>query len=101
MPRQVQILYQGASTTSTNQGSKTMILTVEVEPDSDRDAPAEVAICFDDRGLDLLINKLERLRGKRDHLHLMTPSWSGTDLTEQKQGGNDYKLVNHLRLVKL
>jgi len=78
-----------------------MILTVEVEPDGDRNTIAEVAICFDDEGLDLLLRKLERLRGKKDHLHLMTSSWSGEDLTEEKQGGSNYELVNHLRLVKL
>jgi hypothetical protein len=78
-----------------------MILTVEVELDSAGKVPAEVAICFDEQGLDLLIEKLQRLRGKRDHSHLMTPSWSGVDLTEQKQGGDDYELVNHLRLEKL
>jgi hypothetical protein len=78
-----------------------MILTVEVERDSAGNVPAEVAICFDEQGLDLLMQRLERLRGKRDHSHLMTPSWSGVDLTEQKQGGEDYALVNHLRLVKL
>lgn len=76
-----------------------MRLTVEIE-DGDQ-APSEVAICFDDEGLELLILKLERLRGKRDHTHLMTPSWAGNELTEEKQGGSDYCLVNHLRLVKL
>ncbi len=78
-----------------------MILTVEVEPDPPHKAPAEVTICFDDEGLELLVQKLQRLRGKKDHLHLMTPSWSGEDLTEQKQGGNGYELVNQLRLVKM
>lgn len=62
---------------------------------------AEVAICCDGPGLDLLIEKLSRLRGKRDHTHLMTPSWAGDELSENKQGNDEYELVNHLRLVKL
>ena len=77
-----------------------MILTVELQHQSDGIA-GEVAICCDEQGLEVLINKLERLRRKNDHIHLMTPSWAGNELTEQKQGGNDYQLVNHLRIVKL
>ena len=77
-----------------------MTLTVELKYDKKKTA-AEVAICCDEQGLELLIVKLTHLRSKRDHTHLMTPSWAGNELTEQKQGGTDYELVNHLRLVKL
>ena len=77
-----------------------MVLTVELKYHDSKDS-TEVAICCDEEGLDLLIEKLQRLRGKRDHTHLMTPSWAGDELTEQKQGGDDYQLVNHLRVVKL
>jgi hypothetical protein len=62
---------------------------------------AEVAICCDAEGLERLIAQLEKLRHKRDHTHLMTPSWAGNELTEEKQGGKDYVLVNHLRVVKV
>jgi len=79
-----------------------MTLTVEVESNGNSKPPTEVAICCDDEGLDLLVKKLERLRGKTcDHTHLMTPSWAGNELTEEKQGGAEYELVNHLRLVKV
>jgi hypothetical protein len=57
-------------------------------------------MCFDEEGLDALIKTLTKLRGKQDHVHLMTPSWAGKELTEIKQGGVEYELVNHLRLVK-
>ncbi len=77
-----------------------MILTLEIK-DGAKPTEAEVAICFDDTGLEFLIEKLTRLRGKRDHEHLMTPSWAGNELTEVKQGSAEYGLVNHLRLVKL
>jgi hypothetical protein len=79
---------------------KKMVLTVEIK-DRTKASEAEVAICFDDEGLDLLIGKISSLRGKRDHEHLMTPSWAGDELTEIKQGGDEYELVNHLRLVRI
>lgn len=74
-----------------------MILTVEKEKSKD----GEIAITFDEEGLDYLILKLKRLKGRKDHDHLMTPSWAGYELTEEKQGGNKYELVNQLRLVNL
>jgi hypothetical protein len=76
-----------------------MVLTVELKK-SQVPGESEAAICFDDEGLKLLIDKLSRLRGKRDHDHLKTLAWAGTELTEVKQGGDDYELVNHLQLVK-
>ena len=81
-----------------------MILTVELELAREKVAPdsyREVAICFDAEGLDRLIGKLQSLRARNDHVHLMTPSWAGDDLTEEKQGGPQYTLVNHLRLVRI
>ncbi|ARS68765.1 Imm32 family immunity protein [Sinorhizobium meliloti] len=74
-----------------------MILTVELE---NAEHP-EVVICFDSEGLDLLIGKLEALRKGRNHSHLMTPTWAGDTLTEEKQGCERYELVNHLRLVRV
>jgi len=76
-----------------------MLLTVEIK-DAREAREAEAVICFDDEGLEFLINKLIRLRGKPDHEHLMTPAWAGNELTEKKQGGEEYELINHLRLVK-
>ena len=77
-----------------------MILTVEIKTSGSSDE-AEVAICFDDDGLESLIRSLSRLKGKRDHEHLRTPAWAGNELSENKQGGDEFELVNHLRLVKL
>ena len=74
-----------------------MKLTVELE----KSEQPEVALCFDAEGLDLLIRKLEHLRSKVDHLHLMTPAWAGQDLTEELAGGGKYKIINSLRLVRL
>lgn len=77
-----------------------MLLTVELKVASPPNE-SEAAICFDDEGLELLIKKLIRLKDARDHEHLKTPGWAGAELTENKQGGDDYVLLNHLRLVKL
>ncbi len=74
-----------------------MKLTVEI----DNSEHPEVAICFDLQGLDLLISKLEYLKMHVDHLHLMTPSWAGNELTEETNGGGNYKLLHSLRLVRL
>jgi len=76
-----------------------MLLTVELKK-SQATNESEAAICFDDEGLEVLMKKLIRLRGKSDHEHLKTPAWAGAELTEHKQGGEEYELVNHLRLVK-
>lgn len=77
------------------------MLTVEVlcDPKSLGERISEVAICCDEEGLDYLIGRLQSLRGKREHLHLMTPAWGGKELGGQTQGGDDYVLVNHLRMV--
>jgi hypothetical protein len=79
-----------------------MILTVEVLGRSGNleETISEVAICCDREGLDFIIKKLELLRAKPDHVHFMTPSWAGNELGEEKQGGDDYTLVNHLRIVR-
>ncbi|WEJ40079.1 Imm32 family immunity protein (plasmid) [Sinorhizobium sp. C101] len=37
------------------------------------------------------------MRNSGDHSHLLTPSWAGDTLTEEKQGADRYKLVHHLR----
>lgn len=74
-----------------------MKLTVELEKG---DNP-EVAICFDGEGLELLMSKLEWLRKRVDHIHLMTPAWAGRELTQEKFGGDKYDIVNSLRLVSL
>ncbi|MUO79433.1 hypothetical protein GOZ78_17725 [Agrobacterium vitis] len=74
-----------------------MILTVEQQ----KSDPGEIAICFDDDGLEFLLKKLSFLKNNDGHLHLMTCSWGGNELTEIRQGSDDYALVDSLRLVKL
>lgn len=73
-----------------------MLLTVEKEVSEN----GEVAICFDLEGLEVLIAKLTKLRDHPGHLHLMTASWAGSDLSEDIQGGSRFELCNHLRLVR-
>ncbi len=80
-----------------------MLLTVEMELlklDKEKEEIGEVALCFDEEGLDFLVNKLLSMKGRHDHEHLKTLEWGGGELTSVKQGGNNYCIVHHLRLVK-
>lgn len=52
-----------------------------------------VELFLDDDGIDRLIGELQRLRGKTTHIHNMTPSWGGAELSEKVPRG---ELVNHL-----
>lgn len=74
-----------------------MILTVEKE----KTEQGEIAICFDRDGLEFLMAKPSALGNRQSHLHLMSPSWAGDELTEVLQGGDRYELCNSLRLVHL
>ena len=68
-----------------------MILTVEYKKD-------EVEIYTDQEGLNLLIEKLLLLQKRGGHEHLITPSWAGNELTEQKQCSSN-ELINHLCVI--
>ena len=80
-------------------GGKQMI-TVELSEGARPDR-AEVAICFDADGLDQILEALSKLREGAGHEHLRTPAWAGYELSEEKQAGEEFSLVNHLRLVRL
>jgi hypothetical protein len=70
-----------------------MILTVELNR-----AKESVEIYCDKEGLELLRRRLEVLSERGGHEHLMTPSWAGTELTEELQrAGNT--LINHLEIM--
>lgn len=69
------------------------MLTVELNKEEDR-----VEIYFDEEGLHALERAINTLKRRGGHDHLMTPSWAGTELTEDKQG-RETTLVNHLVLV--
>ena len=61
----------------------------------------KVEIHLNQEGLEYLINILNTLSQKKDcdHIHLMTSSWGGEELTEYKiQEGNI--LINHLKIYK-
>ncbi|HVH12707.1 MAG TPA: Imm32 family immunity protein, partial [Longimicrobium sp.] len=66
------------------------VLTVEFNPRIDA-----VEIFCDGEGLDLLLDKLTRLKKNGGHTHLMTPTWAGDELSETRQGP-DNRLLNHL-----
>ena len=70
-----------------------MLLSVEYQPNLE-----ELDIMCDSDGLDLLIEKLNKLKQHGGHAHLMTPSWAGNELTEDRQTDNG-TLINHVRVV--
>ena len=71
-----------------------MLLTVE------HNSKGTVELFMDPEGRKLLIAVLQRLTvndSAIDHEHLMTPSWAGTELTEELQNpAND--LINKLTI---
>lgn len=71
-----------------------MILTIEIRNVSTPEI-AEAEIYCDAEGVELLSRKIGSLEPGA-HIHLMTPSWAGDELTELPQGGKDTILLNHL-----
>src|SRR5690349_12553622 len=71
-----------------------MILTVEWQAEQQ-----ELDIVCDDEGLELLLDKLQKLKKGGGHTHLMTPSWAGDELTEGKQTEHGARM-NRVRSVK-
>lgn len=72
-----------------------MILTMEYDPTDE-----ELAIVADKEGIERLQAELTKLAIHGGHTHLMTPSWSGDELTEQPRT-EGRTLINHVRLVLL
>lgn len=70
-----------------------MLLTVEYD-----EREEELDVVCDPDGLDKLIKELNKLRTNGGHIHLMTPSWAGNELTEERQTPNNL-LINHMRVV--
>ena len=73
-----------------------MKLTVEYT--KSKKGESEVTIFCDAEGLSELFTQLEILKKHKGHVHLMTPSWSGNELTEIKQQ-QDSELINHVRII--
>ena len=58
---------------------------------------ATLEVFFDAQGRRQLISVLERIQAPGDHEHLMTPSWSGYELSE-KVHSKDNKYLNMVTL---
>lgn len=71
-----------------------MLLTVEISP-----TDPVVKICCDREGLEVLRGQIDQLERKDGHVHLMTPSWAGHELTEQGQI-EGYSLAHHLKILR-
>jgi hypothetical protein len=67
------------------------LLTVET------DGSGSVEVHVDEAGLDLLLDRLVKLRRheKPDHDHLATPAWAGWELSERTQN-KDNEIINLL-----
>ena len=52
-----------------------------------------VELYLDDAGIDDLVLELKSLRGQSTHIHKMTNSWGGKELSEQVPHG---EVVHHL-----
>lgn len=72
-----------------------MTLTIESPPSKN-----EIEIFCDPEGLNALIEQLEILKKHKGHVHLMTPSWAGNELTENKQTPES-QLIHHVRITLL
>ena len=68
------------------------------------DTEGQAFLHADDKGLEILISALERLRrkikeGVCDHDHLMTEAWAGDgELTDAKGCEKEGQLVQHLKI---
>lgn len=57
-----------------------------------------VEIHFDEEGIAMLINELEKLNKKKEgHFHFMTPSWGGFELSE-KACGIQNEIINQINV---
>ena len=70
-----------------------VLLTFELIPSGD-----VVEIHANKEGLAQLIEMLQRVLQHGGHDHLMTPSWGGWELSEEKQG-EDSTLINHVKII--
>ena len=75
------------------------MLTVEIkDPDKVSDGSSEIEIYCDQEGLEELKRQLGFLDKGKTHVHLMTESWAGSELSEKKQGARN-ALVHHLKIA--
>jgi hypothetical protein len=59
------------------------------------DQNQQLEIYCDRDGLATLISELDFLKERGGHAHLMTPSWAGHELTEERQG-QQTTLIHHV-----
>jgi hypothetical protein len=77
-----------------------MKITVEISKENVRGEDVyEVCVFFDEEGAEFLAGKIASLKqgGVIEHEHLMTPSWSGWELSEERQHPSSI-LCNHFEL---
>jgi hypothetical protein len=77
------------------------MLTIELRDAEKANAGmAEVEIFCESEGLTLLSKQIDALMSGSTHVHLMTPTWAGNELSE-KTAGKGTTLIHHLRITRL
>lgn len=75
------------------------MLTIEIkDPEKAAEGSSEIEIYCDREGLEELKRQLGFLDRGETHVHLMSESWAGNELTEEKQGAKN-ALVHHLKIA--
>lgn len=77
------------------------MLTVEIKDAAEaRDGRSEVEIYCDRDGFDTLMKCFKQIENGESHVHLMSPSWAGNELSEEPQGKDSSTvLVHHLCII--
>jgi hypothetical protein len=68
------------------------MLVFELTPDGD-----QLEIHADEEGLRRLKNHLDMLLSGEGHVHLKTPAWAGSELSEEPQHEGDI-VLNHVKI---
>jgi hypothetical protein len=71
---------------------KKYLLSFEYDSDGEK-----LEIHANEKGLIYLKEQIEMLLEHKQGIHLMTPSWGGEELTEEKQG-KDNTLIHHVKI---
>lgn len=59
----------------------------------------QLEVHANEEGIRLLRKQLDFLLGGETHIHLKTPSWAGTELSETPQGKNS-SVLHHVKIFK-
>lgn len=77
------------------------MLSFELSPATGAEKPAELIVYFDHEGRELLFQQLMLIAsGKTDHVHLMSESWGGDELTDAPIEQRN-SLICHVKIIEI